>query len=70
MGVLTARTGCGVFHIGFVVDNVDNATEQVHALGLETWMSGVRPKNRAAQSGVASSHVGEGQLSRGRSLAS
>ena len=37
------RTGGGVFHIGFVVDNVDEATEQVHALGMPTWMSGRRP---------------------------
>lgn len=34
--------GGGVFHIGFVVDDVDEATEQVHARGLTTWMSGRR----------------------------
>ena len=31
-----------MFHIGFVVDNVDEATEEVHALGMDTWMSGWR----------------------------
>jgi methylmalonyl-CoA/ethylmalonyl-CoA epimerase len=36
------RTGGGVFHLGFVVDDVDAATEQVHALGMETWMYGRR----------------------------
>jgi methylmalonyl-CoA/ethylmalonyl-CoA epimerase len=36
------RTGGGVFHIGFVVDDVDDATEQVHALGMKTWMYGRR----------------------------
>ena len=36
------RTGGGVFHLGFVVDDVDEATEQVHALGMDTWMSGRR----------------------------
>jgi len=36
------RTGGGVFHIGFVVDDVDEATKQVHALGMDTWMSGRR----------------------------
>ena len=36
------RTGDGVFHIGFVVDDVDDATEQVHSLGMKTWMYGRR----------------------------
>jgi hypothetical protein len=36
------RIGGGVFHIGFVVDDVDESTEQVHALGVETWMYGRR----------------------------
>jgi methylmalonyl-CoA/ethylmalonyl-CoA epimerase len=37
------RTGGGVFHVGFVVDNVDEATEEVEANGLKTWMYGRRP---------------------------
>jgi methylmalonyl-CoA/ethylmalonyl-CoA epimerase len=36
------RTGDGVFHIGFVVDDVDDATEQIHSLGMKTWMYGRR----------------------------
>lgn len=37
------RTGGGVFHLGFVVDDVDSSTAQVNALGAETWMYGRRP---------------------------
>jgi catechol 2,3-dioxygenase-like lactoylglutathione lyase family enzyme len=37
------RTGGGVFHIGFVVENVDDSTEEVQGKGLDTWMSGRRP---------------------------
>jgi methylmalonyl-CoA/ethylmalonyl-CoA epimerase len=37
------RTGGGVFHIGFVVDNVDDGTAEVEGKALKTWMSGRRP---------------------------
>ena len=37
------RTGGGVFHLGFVVDNVDEVTEEAHARGLTTLMYGRRP---------------------------
>lgn len=35
--------GQGVFHIGFVVDDVEAGTESVRALGVPPWISGRRP---------------------------
>jgi len=37
------RTGGGVFHIGFVVDDVDAGAQAARAVGLEPWMYGRRP---------------------------
>ncbi|MFC9839491.1 hypothetical protein ACFVKB_37710 [Rhodococcus sp. NPDC127530] len=37
------RTGGGVFHLGFVVDDVDAGTEAARSVGLEPWMYGRRP---------------------------
>jgi hypothetical protein len=40
--VFLQRTGGGVFHIGFVVDNVDDASEYLTERGIEPWMWGRR----------------------------
>src|SRR2546425_698851 len=37
------KHGEGVFHIGFVVDDVDAAEDEARALGLEVLMRGRRP---------------------------
>ncbi|WP_410658132.1 VOC family protein [Amycolatopsis sp. lyj-112] len=35
--------GGGVFHLGFVVDDVDAGTEAARALGIPPWIAGRRP---------------------------
>ena len=53
------KHGEGVFHLGFVVDDLEAGTASARALGVHPWMSGKRPDgsgftyfDTAAQAGV------------------